>query len=169
VVTVGAAGQGPWAQLAGVSATSVDLVAGIRLDKRVNTGAAFVGTIGRRVGSSDYRLKVRVDPAGAVIVYAIRLSGGETTLTSAAVPGLTYTAGALLNTRLQVTGPNPTTIRARVWLSTAAEPSTWQVSATDSTAALQTAGSVGLFTYISGASTNTPWVFRFDDFVATPA
>ena len=168
VVTVSTPGQGPWAQLGGVSSTAVDLVAGIRLDKRVNTGAAFVGTIGRRVGSSDYRLKVRIDPAGAVMVYAIRLSGGETTLTSVVVPGLTYPAGGLLNTRLQVTGTAPTTIRARVWLSTTAEPSTWQVSATDSTAALQAAGSVGLFTYISGASTNTPWVFRFDDFVATP-
>ncbi|HSK32931.1 MAG TPA: PKD domain-containing protein, partial [Propionicimonas sp.] len=169
LVTVSTAGQGPWARLGGVSSTSVDLVAGIRMDKRVNTGATFVGTIGRRVGSSDYRLKVRVDPAGAVIVYAIRFSGGETTLSSVAVPGLTYTAGALLNTRLQVTGTNPTTIRARVWLSTAAEPSNWQVSATDSTAALQAAGAVGLFTYISAGSTNAPWVFRFDDFVATPA
>ncbi|MGV8909667.1 MAG: PKD domain-containing protein [Propionicimonas sp.] len=169
VVTVSTAGQGPWAQLGGVSSTAVDLAAGIRLDKRVNTGAAFMGTIGRRVGSSDYRLKVRVDPAGAVMVYAIRLAGGETTLTSVVVPGLTYQAGALLNTRLQVTGTAPTTIRARVWLSTAVEPTTWQVTATDSTAALQTAGAVGLFTYISGASTNTPWVFRFDDFVARPS
>ncbi|MCC6495442.1 MAG: hypothetical protein IT193_04205, partial [Propionibacteriaceae bacterium] len=168
VVTVAGAGQGPWAQLGGVSATSVDLVAGIRLDKRVNTAAAYFGTIGRRVGTSDYRLKVKVDSVGGVTVYAIRSAGGETTLSSAFLPA-TYAPGALLNTRLQVTGTAPTTIRARVWLSTSTEPSTWQVSATDSTAALQSAGSVGLFTYIAGAATNPPWVFRFDDFVARPA
>ncbi|MCC6496905.1 MAG: PKD domain-containing protein, partial [Propionibacteriaceae bacterium] len=169
VVTVSTAGQGPWAQLGGVSATSVDLVAGLRLDKRVDAGAAYGGTIGRRVGTSDYRLKLRIDAAGAVTAYAIRSAGGETTLSSLVVPGLTYAPGALLRTRLQVTGTAPTTIRARVWLSTSTEPTSWQLSATDSTAALQSAGSVGLFTYISGTSTNSPWSFRFDDFVARPA
>ena len=168
-MTVSTAGQGPWAQLAGVSTNAVDVTAGVRMDKRVNTGAAFFGTIGRRIGSADYRLKVKVEANGLVTVYAIRFAGGETTLSSVLVPGLTYTAGARLNTRLQVTGTAPTTVRARVWLSTSAEPTTWQVTATDSTAALQSPGSVGLFTYISGASSNTPWIFRFDDFLATPA
>ena len=109
------------------------------------------------------------DPAGGVSISAIRSSGGETTLATLAVPGLTDVAGAQLKTRLQVTGTAPTTIRAKVWLSTATEPATWQVTATDSTAALQSAGSVGLFTFISGTSTNSPWVFRFDDVRAVPA
>jgi len=169
VVSVAAAGQGPWAQLPAVTSTATDLTAAVRLDKLVNTGAAYVGTIGRRVGTSDYRLKLKVDPAGAISLYAIRSSGGETTLASLAVPGLTYVAGAQLKTRLQVTGTAPTTIRAKVWLSTATEPATWQVTATDSTAALQSAGSVGVFTFISGTSTNSPWIFRFDDFRAVPA
>lgn len=168
VVSVGTAGQGPWAQLPGVSSVSTDLTAGVRLDRRVNTGAAFFGTIGRRVGSADYRLKLRVDPAGAVTVSAIRLSGGETALASAPVAGLTYPAGAQLKTRLQVSGTSPTTIRGKVWLSTQTEPAAWQVTASDSTAGLQTAGSVGVFTYISGSATNSPWVFRFDDVVAKP-
>lgn len=169
VVTVSPAGQGPWAQLAGVSSAATEVTAGVRLDKRVNTGAAYFGTIGRRVGTADYRLKVKVEANGAVTAYAIRSSGGEATLAVLSIPGLTYTAGDRLNTRLQVIGTSPTTVRARVWLSTAPEPSTWQVTATDSTAALQSAGAVGLFTYIAGASTNTPWVFRFDDFLAVPA
>lgn len=164
--TIGAAGEGPWAQLAGVSSTSVDVTAGLVLDKRPNAGAAYAGTIGRRVGSNDYRLKVKVDSSGTVTLYAIRVSGGETALSTLIVPGLNYTPGSRLNTRLQVTGTSPTTIRGKVWLSTAAEPSAWQVSATDSTAGLQTSGSVGLHTYISSSATNTPWVFRFDDFVA---
>ncbi|GAA3608852.1 PKD domain-containing protein [Microlunatus ginsengisoli] len=169
LVTVSTAGQGPWAQLAGVSSSSVDLTAGMVLDKRPNAGAVYAGTIGRRVGSNDYRLKAKVDSAGAVTLYAIRTSGGETALSTLIVPGLTYTPGARLNTRLQVTGTAPTTIRGKVWLSTAAEPSTWQVSATDSTAALQAAGSVGIHTYVSSSATNGPWVFRFDDFVAAQA
>ena len=169
VVTVGNAGQGPLGVLGRVAANGVDLTARVRMDKHVDAGAAYFGIIGRRVGSADYRLKVKVLPNGGVTVYAVRLSGTETTLASVAVPGFTLPAGAFLNTRLQVIGGAPTTIRAKVWLSTTTEPSTWQVTAADSTAALQSAGSVGLFTYISGASTNPPWVFRFDDFLAVPA
>lgn len=116
----------------------------------------------------EYRLKPRVDSAGAVTVSAVRLSGGETALASAPVAGLSYAAGAQLKTRLQVSGTSPTTIRGKVWLSTQTEPAAWQVTATDSTAGLQTAGSVGVFTYISGSATNGPWVFRFDDLVAKP-
>jgi PKD repeat protein len=169
VVTVNTAGQGPWARLAGVSSTATEVTAAVRLDKIPNAGGAFFGTIGRRVGSADYRLKVKVEPNGAVVLYAVRQSGGETTLVSTPVAGLTYTAGAQLNTRLQVTGTSPTTIRGKVWLSTANEPANWQVSASDSTAALQSAGAVGLFTYVSGSAGNAPWPFRFDDYVARPA
>jgi len=168
LVTVSTSGQGPWAELAGVSSTGVELTSNIVMTKRVNSGATYVGMIGRRVGSSDYRLKMKIDPSGPVTVYAIRVSGGETTLASAAT-GITYAAGAVLKTRFLVTGTSPTVIRTRVWLSTSTEPSTWQVSTTDNTAALQSPGSLGLFTYISSAATNGPWGFQFDDYVARPA
>ncbi|HET9648571.1 MAG TPA: PKD domain-containing protein [Microlunatus sp.] len=167
-VAISQGGQGPWAQLPGVSTTGVDLVVGLVLDKRPNAGAAYVGTIGRRVGSADYRLKVKIDPNGAVTVYAIRMSGGETTLSQLVVPGLSYTAGSRLDTRLQVSGTSPTTIRGKVWAAGTAEPAAWQVTATDSTAALQAAGSIGLHTYMSSSATNGSWVFRFDDLLARP-
>jgi PKD repeat protein len=168
VVTVAGGGQGPWAQLAGVSSSSVEVTAAVVLDKRPNTAAVYVGTIGRRVGAADYRLKLKIDANGAVTIYGVRLAGGETTLQSQVVPGLMYTAGSRLNTRLQVTGTSPTTLRAKVWLSSTPEPASWQVSATDSTAALQTTGSVGLHTYVSSSATNAPWPIRFDDFVVRP-
>ena len=167
VVTITGAGTGPSAYLPGTSADSVDLTTGIRLDKLANGGGVFFGTIGRKVGAAEYRLKLKVTSDGAVTAYVTRLSGAEATLQSMVVPGLTYQAGDRLNTRLQVIGANPSTVRARVWLSTSAEPAGWQVSATDATAALQTAGSVGLHTYISGSATNAAWAIRFDDFLAT--
>ena len=168
LVRIATAGQGPWAQLGGVSSTAVDLTAGIVLDARPNAGAAYVGTIGRRVGSADYRTKIKIDAGGAVTLSAVRVAGSEAALQSLVVPGLTYQNGARLNTRLQVSGTSPTTVRAKVWLSSSAEPSAWQVSATDSTPALQSAGSVGLHTYLSTSAANGPWTFRFDDFVARP-
>ena len=52
-----------------------------------------------------------------------------------------------LSVRVQVTGTAPTVVRARVWRTGQAEPTTWQVSATDATAGLQVAGAVGVGLY----------------------
>jgi hypothetical protein len=65
-----------------------------------------------------------------------------------------------------VEGTTTTTLRLKVWPSTAAEPAAWQVTSTDTTASLQGAGSVGLIAYLSGSATNAPLVARFDDFSA---
>jgi hypothetical protein len=70
--------------------------------------------------------------------------------------------------RLQVTGTGPTSLRAKVWVAGTTEPAAWAVSATDATAGLQAAGSVGVGDYLSGSATNAPVVVRFDDFQAGP-
>jgi hypothetical protein len=80
------------------------------------------------------------------------------------VAGLTYTAGQRLQVRFVATGTSPTVLRAKVWATGTAEPSTWQVSASDSTAALQVAGAVGLANYLAGSSTNAPVVSSFQAF-----
>lgn len=166
-VVVSTPGQGPWAQLPGAVGDRVDVVARVAVDRRPNTAALYFGTIGRRVGSSDYRLKLRIDSSGAIAASLVRMSGGETTLASSAITG-TYVAGTAINSRLEVVGKSPTTLRAKVWLGTG-EPSAWQLTASDSIAALQAPGAVGLHTYVSGSSSNQPWTFRIDDFEATPA
>lgn len=96
-------------------------------------------------------------------------NGTETTIgTAVTVAGLTYNPTVGLRIRVQATGTTPTTLRARVWSGSAAEPSTWQVTTTDSTAALQFAGGLGLTSYLSGTATNAPVMARFDDLSATP-
>jgi PKD repeat protein len=169
VITLTTAGNGRSAYLGGVSATDTDVSAGIRLDKLANATGLFVGTIGRRVGTSEYRLKIKIAPDGSVTAYISRLvNGTETTVQTMLIAGLTYAAGQRLNTRLQVIGTSPTTIRGRVWLSTATEPTSWQVNVTDATSGLQTAGALGVHAYISGSATNPSWPVRFDDFLAVP-
>ncbi|MGI8627710.1 MAG: hypothetical protein ACR2J5_14265, partial [Geodermatophilaceae bacterium] len=54
---------------------------------------------------------------------------------------------------------------AKVWPAGTAEPS-WQLSRTDSTAALQGPGAVGIATYVSGSATNGPVGISFDNFWA---
>jgi hypothetical protein len=83
------------------------------------------------------------------------------------VAGLTYSPGSFIWLRAQFSGTNPTTIRIRAWADGSPEPATWQYTATNSVAALQAAGAVGVRGYISGATSNAPILLTFDDFRAT--
>ena len=107
-----------------------------------------------------------VGATGAVTVAVLH---GGTTLKTATVAGLTYAPGSQLRIRVQAAGSSPTTVQARVWVVGSAEPSTWTVSATDATAAMQAPGAVGIRTYTGGGVTNGPLMTTFDDFVATAA
>ena len=81
--------------------------------------------------------------------------------------GLTYTPGNSIWLRAQFSGSSPTTIRMRAWADGSAEPGTWQYTATNSAAALQSAGALGLRGYLAGATSNAPVILTFDDFRAT--
>jgi PKD repeat protein len=157
--------------LNGVSKSDTDVQVSVTTDKAATGGGIYVYVIGRRItGQGDYRAKVQLVSSGAVKVFLTRTSsaGVETDLTSATVAGLTYVPGTSLRVRLQVTGTGPTSLRAKVWVAGTTEPAAWAVSATDATAGLQAAGSVGVGDYLSGSATNAPVVVRFDDFQAGP-
>ena len=59
----------------------------------------------------------------------------------------------MLKVRFETAGSGTTTLRAKVWASGTAEPAAWQVSATDTTAALQKPGAVRLDLYNSATAT----------------
>ena len=82
------------------------------------------------------------------------------------VPNLVYAPGTSIRVRTEVTGSSPTTIRARAWDPTTAEPTGWLVSATDSTAGMQVAGAIGINSYYSSTATNAPLVLSVDDLLA---
>ncbi|MCU1573160.1 MAG: hypothetical protein JWO93_1242 [Micrococcaceae bacterium] len=159
------AGAGPSAYLGSVSSTGTDSQVRISFDRLATSSGSYAWLSGRRVdGANDYRAKVNVSPSGAVRLDVTKLAGGtETTLTYLVVPGLQYTANSQLSVRLQVTGTSPSTLRAKVWKVGSTEPSDWQLTATDTTAALQRAGGVGLLTYVSGGATNGPVTVGFDE------
>ena len=83
------------------------------------------------------------------------------------MPGLTYAGGDQVRVRVQVTGTAPTTVRAKIWRVGTTEPVAWLVSATDSTAALQVPGGIGLVSYLSSTAPKAPLYARFDDLAAT--
>ncbi|MFB4354656.1 PKD domain-containing protein [Microbacterium sp. LS_15] len=148
----------------GLSGTDAVIRVSIAADQVATGGAATATVIGRQVGSSNYSARVRFEAGGGVRLYLLR---DETALGSYLMPGVTYTPGTVLNVALSVTGTAPTTLSAKVWKATDVEPAAWQVTATDTTAAMQTAGTVGLMNTVSGASTLSATVFTWDDLTIT--
>ncbi|CAN5138836.1 hypothetical protein BH09ACT1_BH09ACT1_05760 [soil metagenome] len=161
-----AAGTTRRAILGSVSSASTNVVAQISADKAATGGPFYLGVVGRQVGSDYYQARVRFLVGGSLELMLMH--GGSTLLTNV-TPGLTYSPGATLQLRLQVTGTSPTTIRAKVWPTGTTEPTAWQTTTTDSTAALQAAGSVGTEAYLSSSSTNAPVTANYDNFSVTSA
>ena len=150
------------------TSTEVTLVAST--DKAPTGGGQYFSVIGRQVNATnDYRAKVRTGVGGVVTLYLARTENGtETILKTTTVNGLTYNAGDKLRVRMQVSGTSPTTLQAKVWKDGTAEPTLWQSTTTDTTASLQAAGSVGIYSYVSASTTNGPVAFTYDELSAGP-
>ncbi len=158
--------------LLGTTRTSTDVSTDLALLANPSGSGAYAALVGRRVNAtSDYRVKLRLQAGGAVTAQLVRVvNGGETVLaTLGTVPNVTYTNGTVLRVRLRVTGTGTTALSAKVWRDGTAEPSAWQLSANDTTASLQVAGSVGYWFYPSSTATTNPTVFTVDDLTAAPA
>ena len=155
-----------------VASTATDLRFTITMDKVPNGSGAYVFAYGRRVpGGGAYlgKLNLRADGQVGLSLARSDVNGGsEVALASVLrIPGLTFVAGDKLSVRLQVSGVGPTVIQAKVWKSSESEPTTWQRTVTDTTAALQSAGGIGLKSYLSTSTQNTPIGITFDDLTAT--
>ncbi len=146
-----------------VSSTDTEVALVVRTDKAPSGGGQYVSVIGRSVGTSDYRAKMRVTGTGAVTLWVTRMDNSvETILGTYNVPGV-VAPGEPLAIRVAVTGTSPTTVQAKVWQVGQTEPAAWQASATDSSTNLQTPGGIGIYSYVSGSATLVPVVFSYDE------
>ncbi|WP_307377114.1 PKD domain-containing protein [Microbacterium sp. W4I20] len=148
----------------GLSVTDAVIRVSVSADAVATGGAATASVVGRQVGASNYSARVRFEVGGGVRLYLLR---DEVSLGSYLMPGVTYTPGTVLNVALSVTGTSPTTLAAKVWKAADTEPAAWQVSATDTTAAMQAAGTLGLMNTMSAASTVPAMIFSWDDLTVT--
>ena len=164
------AGAGGRASLPSVSSATTETALTVTTDRAPTGGGQYVTVMGRRVSDTTYfGGKLRLGSNGAVTAYLTRVVAGiETTLSTTPIAGLAYVAGDKLDVRMQVFGTNPTTVRMKVWKSGTSEPVGWATTTTDATAALQAAGSVGVYCYASGSTTNPPVVFGIDAVWAGP-
>jgi CSLREA domain-containing protein len=159
------------ALLNNTSQRDVDVRFRVRTDKVPTGGNSFIYAVARRNGTNEYRPRMILNANGTVSVNAsVVINGTESALgTAVVVSGLTQSANSFIWLRAQVTGASPTTVRVKAWADGQAEPSGWQFSVTNNAAAVQTAGSLGLRTYVNSSINNAPITFSFDDYsVALP-
>lgn len=171
VLRLPAAGTSARAYLTQPSSTQTDLLTTLAVDKAPTGGGVYASVIGRRiVGAGGYQAKVQLRSTGSVGVSLEQLTatGGEVVLQSqVTVPGLAFAPGDRLLVRTRVTGTSPTTVQAKVWKAGTAEPTAWVRSVTNSVAALQAPGGVGVTFYLSSSTTNAPVTATLDDLLAT--
>ena len=168
-IKMGSAGAGPSISLPTVSSSDTDMRMRVGLDKMPTGGGTFVELKPRVVGSDNYYVETKFLANGSVNVSLGRNIGAtETVLQTKAVTGLTFSAGDQVNIRTQAVGTSGTTFRVKVWKAGTTEPETWTASVVDSTASLQSAGSIGVGVYLTSSSTNAPVVASFDDLWAGP-
>jgi len=158
-------GSGPSAYLNGVSATDVDLASALRFDKAA-TATIYTSMVARRIGTSDYRVKIRCAATSTSLDLVRTLNGAETVLASQVVPGFVMTPTDEINLRLQAVGSGTTTVRAKIWLTGTTEPGAWALTAADTTASLQGPGAVGFYSYLAGSATNAPIALQVQSFAA---
>lgn len=153
------------ARLLGVTTANADISVRISAETASAGGTASATVVGRLVGGSVYSARLRLEPGGVIRLYLLR---DQSLLGSHVLPGA-YVAGEELVLRLRVSGTSPTTLAAKIWRASGTEPSAWQLQATDSTAALQTAGALTLHSYISGGSSVPLTRLHYDDYRVTTA
>jgi hypothetical protein len=78
------------------------------------------------------------------------------------VTGPTYTPGTALTVRFEVAGSGPATLRAKAWTAGTQEPAAWQITAADTSAALQRPGGLQVEVYHSKSAT-APVTVRVDN------
>ena len=128
------------------------------------TGASqFFGLVSRWTSVSDfYVARVTFTTAAAVRIELLESAAGVLTTLAGptTVPDLTHVAATDFTVRFLTEG---TRLSAKVWLTSATEPSGWQITVTDAT--LTAAGSVGCRSTLAAGNTNTlPFNFDYDNY-----
>lgn len=152
-----------YADLNAVSSASTRVDAVFSVDKLVES--QYVAVVGRRVGAANYIARLRIAADGSVKLFLLQ-DAAVSIAPAITVPGLTLVPGEKYVLSMQVTGTSPTTIQAKVWKQSSAEPAAWQSQGTNALPALQAPGAVSVFSYLPN-TTLAPATVSFDKITVT--
>ncbi|GGV68797.1 hypothetical protein GCM10010294_24900 [Streptomyces griseoloalbus] len=141
-----------------------DHAVSIATDALMSGGSAYPALAARyQDGDNVYLARLQFSAAGAVILSVRKRVASAETQLGTYTTGLTHAAGTFVRVRFQGEG---TTLRVKAWLATAAEPSAWQISVTDTS--LTAAGQIGIRSILSPDVTNVlPVVVLVDNYAIT--
>lgn len=115
-------------------------------------GASYDGLGFRRTSAGSYQaLAWHRNDGGTWLL----LRRGGTLLASLPLAGATWNAGSSFHLAAQVTGSSPSTLRMKIWPEGTVEPSSWQLTTTDSTAEFQVPGSPSIYHYRAGGGADS--------------
>lgn len=120
----------------------------------------LVELMARNDGAGSFYITRYTFTTTATVSVSIRkvIAGVETVLSSFTT-ALTHVANTQFSARFVVQGNQ---LKARMWLASSSEPTTWDVTTTDS--AITTTGKVGVRSLLAAGTTNEPVIFSFDNY-----
>ena len=165
------AGAGRTVGLNSVSSDNTDLTFDYSISRHTDgSSSTFLDVFTRSISATDnYHARLVVGANGQVRVDLARLVGNsKTTLGATNIAGLVVAPGEKINVRLQTFGTGTTTLRAKVWRASEVEPAGWSIERTDNSSALQNAGSLGMYFYVSASAGPGAQVYTVDNIAAKP-
>ena len=151
------------ANLAAASGVNTRVTASFALDK-IAAGQQIT-LIGRQVGSDTYNARVLIAGDGTVRIAIFRNQSSFGAAIN--VPGLVLSPGVVYTMAFEVKGTGTTSLAAKLWRASDPQPAAWQLTKSDATAALQSAGWVGLDTFVPTSANAYPVTLSFDDVLVT--
>jgi hypothetical protein len=163
-VQIGTDGAG-WTMLSDPDMRDADVLVSLAFSE-IPVGLVSAGLIVRAMDDAMYNVRVTSisGRANLVVELTTPAPGNEDELLAGpvALPEVVLAPGAFVRVRVQATGSDPTTVRAKAWLRGSAEPDAWQLSVVDWTGRLQFAGGAGLSWNVEHALPNGVDIY-FDD------
>lgn len=160
-----APGRSAETMLSSVAARDVDLRASLAWSRNATAGTIYSAIVVRRqADGSDYRLKVMAFASGSLqLALARRDVSTEVVLRTVTVGGVSMAADTMYRVAFRTTTVGATTtLSAKLWNAAGAEPSSWAVATTDSSATQQRGGAAGFSSYLSSSAT-TAITMHVDD------
>jgi hypothetical protein len=139
--------------------TDIDFVTTASFD-RPDSGHLTVGVRGRMNGGTSYDAAVLVGATGAL---QLQLHRSGAVMASAQLSGLDFSSGDRIRIQMQTIGTYNAQLRAKVWETGTPEPSSWQVSAIDSTSSAPAASPVAFWAMSDGTTSPASIPVSFDD------
>ena len=143
--------------------TDCDYTIEVATDKLAAGASQIVEYIGRSTSATSidnaYMARLTLTTAAAVTIdLRRRVAGTPTTITSTVTKSFTHTINTFISVRFSIRGD---TLKARAWLTSTTEPTTWDVEVTDTQLVAGTF--VGVRSVLASGTSNEPVVFSFDD------